>query len=76
MSLWISGQWDEIGECTMCGAEGVELKVVDEENTVCESCLNDNFFKCSCCGELWLDDPDIRDETEEGEPLCPWCAGG
>ena len=74
MSLWVSGQWDEIGECTWCGAKDVEIKIVDEEHEVCERCLNNEFFKCDRCGEFWLDDPGVRVELEAGRVLCPWCA--
>ena len=74
MSLWNCEQWDEIGECTWCGAKDVQIKVVDEDHKVCERCLGDEFFKCDRCGQYWLDEEDIRVETEDGQSLCPWCA--
>ena len=70
-------QWNEIGDCTMCEAQGVEVKVIDEATQVCAECLDSFFFRCDKCGEFWLDDPDIGAEafeTDEGEILCPHCA--
>lgn len=63
----------ELGSCTMCGDTGVQVTAVDG-GAVCESCLDSFYFQCDKCGELWLDDPDVRVETDDGQTLCPWCA--
>ena len=68
MSLWITGR------CSMCGASQVDVRTVDGAALVCESCLDSFYFQCDKCGELWLDDPDVRVETDDGQTLCPWCA--
>lgn len=66
---------NENSECTMCGATDVPFIEVDESTAVCESCLDSFFFQCDKCGKFWLDDPDYRVETEDGDLLCHWCAG-
>ena len=59
--------------CTICGHEASVINTLDDENKVCNGCLDALFFKCSVCKKymynltlenLWLKD---------GKLICEHC---
>jgi len=62
--------WGE-GKCDRCGAEGVPLHCICDDEKVCAECLNTYYFECDNCGQCWEDDVM---EMREGRCLCPDCA--
>ena len=59
------------GTCDRCGDEDVELYSICDDEYVCASCLDSDFFKCEECKQHW--DLDVMEERE-GRQLCPDCA--
>lgn len=61
------------GTCTMCDKENCELTIVDEDNHVCEDCLDNEFIFCDECKEYWLYDALVFYELKDGRTICENC---
>jgi hypothetical protein len=63
-----------IGNCTMCGAENVKVTIIDDEEHVCDECLDNEFFYCEECHEHWRCDAVDSFELKDGRTICEHCA--
>lgn len=61
------------GICTMCGKKNCDLTIVDEENHVCEDCLDNEFIFCDECREYWLWDALVFYNLKDGRTVCENC---
>ena len=63
-----------IGKCTMCQKENVELNVVDDETHVCAERLEFAFTQCDVCKEYWDDSYVEFFALKDGRLVCENCA--
>lgn len=59
------------GTCTQCGKEDVPLTFVNDEDHVCDACLDD-WTQCDICGEYFMGIDFV--ETDDGRLICEYCA--
>ena len=62
-----------VGTCTSCGQRNLKLLIVDEENHVCESCLENEYFQCEECMEYWSYDYVDFFRLKDGRVICENC---
>ena len=58
----------------MCGAENVKVTIIDDEDHVCDECLDNEFFYCEECHEHWRCDVVDSFELKDGRTICEHCA--
>ena len=63
-----------IGKCTYCGAENVELTIVDDVEHLCDECLDSLYQQCDICKNYY--DPGIIEFRilSDGRFVCEYCA--
>ena len=63
------------GTCTLCGAEDVDLTIIDDVDRVCDECLDANYEQCEFCGEYWdycyVDISPVSDDDDRF--ICEFC---
>lgn len=62
-----------VGNCTMCGAENVKLTIIDDEDRVCDECLEDWFCYCDECHEYWRSDVIDFFALDDDRLVCEHC---
>jgi hypothetical protein len=60
------------GNCTRCGTEGL-LNIIDDEERVCDECLDAFFTQCADCGEYWEDGYVEFFLTKDDRLICEYC---
>lgn len=60
--------------CDDCGSMEERLYDVGNGRRVCSECF-DSYEACDGCGKYYKEDRTFFTETEDGEWLCPNCAG-
>lgn len=65
---------EEIGTCTNCGEENVEVTAVDEVTFLCEDCLDElDYRECDECHEFWNQNYIEVKQINDGRWLCEYC---
>lgn len=59
------------GICTMCGKEG-QLTVLDDEDRLCDECLDSSYTQCEECGEYYSDYVEFF-VLKDGRLICEYC---
>lgn len=60
------------GTCTRCGTEGL-LNIIDDEDRICDECLDAFFTQCADCGEYWEDGYVEFFLTKDDRLICEYC---
>ena len=58
------------GACTGCGIE-TTLIILDDEDRLCQECLDSSYTQCDICGEYWPDH--IEFTYTDDQIICEYC---
>lgn len=62
-----------IGDCTRCGASEVNVTIINDEDRVCDSCLEEAYLMCDECEEYYEEGSVEFYDEEDGRILCEFC---
>ena len=60
------------GACTGCGIE-TTLIILDDEDRLCQECLDSSYTQCDICGEYWPDGV-VEFTYTDDQIICEYCA--
>lgn len=60
-----------IGRCTLCGKDG-KLTILDDEDQLCDECLDSEFTQCNHCKEYYPDHVEFFC-LKDGQLICEYC---
>lgn len=65
----------KLGTCSACGKIGTLVTVVDEQNILCNACLDQlDYIECERCHEYWLWDAISFYVLKDSRTICQHCA--